>query len=141
MVTESMNPYPLRVVCGLLFFQGRLLVTRRDPRRSFPLLWEFPGGKVEPEEEPMAALHRELEEELALRVDGLRALDPVRYRAPGHAIDLLPFVGRPAQAHGPVPLDHVEIRWIRPEEAGSLEWAPADRPLLPLLASLAMEYR
>ena len=85
---------------------------------------------MEDAESPEAALHRELEEELSLRVEVLQALDPLIYQADGHHIELIPFLCRPAQAHGIAPHDHVEARWIRAEEADSLEWAPADIPLV-----------
>lgn len=125
-----MSSGPLRVVCGIVFHGEKLLATRRDPKRTFPLLWEFPGGKVEDAESPEAALHRELEEELSLKVEVVQALDPLIYQADGHHLELIPFLCRPAQSHGIVPHDHIEARWIRPEAAPSLEWAPADIPLV-----------
>ncbi len=120
----------LNVVCGLIESRGRILATRRDPRRSFPLLWEFPGGKVEPEEEPESALHRELREELKLEIEIIEPLPPVEYREDGHFIRLIPFRCRPALDWAPVPLDHCEIRWVSADEALQLTWAPADIPLL-----------
>ena len=128
---------PLQVVCGLIFHEGRLLATRRDPRRHFPLLWEFPGGKLEDGEAPEAALHRELEEELDLKVAVARALPGEHYRGDGFQLLLLPFICRPAQTSAPVPLDHVEIRWIEPDWADRLTWAPPDIPLVARLKELA----
>jgi 8-oxo-dGTP diphosphatase len=43
---------------------SRLLLTQRARKRDFPLMWECPGGKVEPGEHPVGALHRELYEEI-----------------------------------------------------------------------------
>jgi 8-oxo-dGTP diphosphatase len=126
----------LQVVCALVFHGDRLLVTRRDPARAFPLKWEFPGGKLEDGESPEAALHRELEEELQLKVRIIEALEPVRFRDDGNRIDLMPFVCRPDQAHGPRPIDHVEIRWLECAETAHLDWAPADVPLLEQLPEL-----
>ncbi|HSH09017.1 MAG TPA: (deoxy)nucleoside triphosphate pyrophosphohydrolase [Oceanipulchritudo sp.] len=131
------NRTPLNVVCALVFHSGRVLATRRDPNRSFPLLWEFPGGKLEAGESGEEALHRELEEELKLQVEIIEALDQVEYDENGHHICLHPFVCRPALPWAPVPLDHVEIRWVTPYEALQLTWAPADIPLLKNLERLS----
>src|SRR5436309_1994133 len=54
----------LQVVAAILEREGRVLICRRKPEQWHPLQWEFPGGKVEPDESPEQALARELEEEL-----------------------------------------------------------------------------
>ncbi|MGC9451441.1 MAG: NUDIX domain-containing protein [Oceanipulchritudo sp.] len=125
---------PIEVVCGLIFHGGRVLACRRDPGRSFPLMWEFPGGKRQDGENPETALHRELEEELRLRIRILRALDPVAYNGGGHDILLIPFVCQPDQEEAPTPLDHIEIRWVPVNRANRLTWAPADIPLVESLS-------
>ena len=127
---------PLQVVCAVIFEDGKVLAARRDPGRSFPLKWEFPGGKQESDESPEMALHRELEEELEFKVRIVRPLEPVPFRRDGHCLDLIPFVCRPDQAHGPRPVDHVEIRWLPPGDLERLEWAPADVPILPQIPGL-----
>jgi 8-oxo-dGTP diphosphatase len=120
----------------LILHGDRLLATRRDPRRAFPLKWEFPGGKLEPGESPEAALHRELEEELDFKVRILEALEPVHFSDNGHFLDLIPFLCEPDQAHGPRPVDHIEIRWLQADALSALDWAPADVPLLEQLPAL-----
>jgi 8-oxo-dGTP diphosphatase len=56
----------IEVAAGLIFDQDRLLVCQRHSRGSFPLKWEFPGGKLERGEGHEAALRRELKEELGI---------------------------------------------------------------------------
>jgi 8-oxo-dGTP diphosphatase len=51
----------IRVVGAMIEKDGRYLITQRSPTASLPLLWEFPGGRVEPGETDEAALARELE--------------------------------------------------------------------------------
>jgi 8-oxo-dGTP diphosphatase len=56
-----------RVVAALILNQeGKILVCQRTRHQVMPMKWEFPGGKIEPGEQPRDALHRELEEELGI---------------------------------------------------------------------------
>ena len=55
-----------QVVAALILRGSELLICQRTKHQPMPLKWEFPGGKVEPAEEPQAALARELEEELGI---------------------------------------------------------------------------
>lgn len=57
---------PLLVVAAVIKREGRFLIAQRRESGSFPLKWEFPGGKLELGESPKAALHRELREELGI---------------------------------------------------------------------------
>jgi 8-oxo-dGTP diphosphatase len=56
----------LTVVAALIEHEGKLLVCQRRRGSRFELMWEFPGGKVEPGETLEAALARELQEELGV---------------------------------------------------------------------------
>ena len=64
----------IRVVAAVIEKSGRYLITQRSPRAVMPLLWEFPGGRVEPGETDAVALSRELAEEMAITV---RVGDPL----------------------------------------------------------------
>lgn len=56
-----------RVVAALILnHEGKILVCQRTRHQVMPMKWEFPGGKIEPGEQPRDALHRELEEELGI---------------------------------------------------------------------------
>jgi 8-oxo-dGTP diphosphatase len=56
-----------QVVAALILRDGKVLICQRTSHQPMPLKWEFPGGKIEPGEQPKAALERELEEELGIR--------------------------------------------------------------------------
>ena len=58
----------IRVVAAVIEQDGKYLITQRMPHAIMPLLWEFPGGKVEPGETDAVALARELAEEMAIAV-------------------------------------------------------------------------
>ena len=64
----SAKPMLLVVAAALFDSDGRVLVAKRPEGKALAGLWEFPGGKVQADETPEAALARELKEELAITV-------------------------------------------------------------------------
>lgn len=69
-----------QVVAAIILRDDRVLICQRREDQPFPLQWEFPGGKIESGEEPVAALERELEEELGMRAVIGPELATVRHR-------------------------------------------------------------
>lgn len=99
-----------------------------------PGLWEFPGGKVEPGEDPRATLRREIDEELGCRVEVGEMVADATHPYPGLTVRLITYACR-VVAGVPVPREHAELRWVRPERLAGLEWAPADLPTVARLGS------
>lgn len=58
----------VKVVCGIIWNDGKIFIARRKPEKSMGGYWEFPGGKIEEAEDPEAALKRELREELGMEI-------------------------------------------------------------------------
>lgn len=128
---------PVRVVGAVLVDQGKLLVARRAPHLARGGLWEIPGGKVEPGEGDGEALERELAEELGVEVVAGEAVGEVVFSYPDVQIRLVAV--RATLMRGDLRLvDHDEVRWVGPELLERLDWAPADRPLLPTVRALLM---
>ena len=125
------------VAVALVDSARRVLLQQRAPGRAMAGLWEFPGGKVESHELPEAALARELEEELGIRVES-RALLPACFASAPvgdrHMILLL-YVCRAWEGE-PRPLDASALKWLRPDEMQAGEMPPADQPLIGLLDAL-----
>jgi 8-oxo-dGTP diphosphatase len=132
-----MTRAPIRVTAALLAdAQGRLLVARRGPGRHLAGFWEFPGGKVEPEEEPEACLARELFEELGItcHVRGFRASSV--HTDERATIELLAY--EVAWTGGELVLrDHDAVDWVEPARLPDLALAPADVSIARLLAEEA----
>ncbi len=131
------NP-PVDVACLVLTDDaGRVFAARRPPDKRLGGLWEFPGGKIEPDENPEVALRRELLEELNLEVGPL-----VPMRATSHTYDfatirLWPLLARcRSRPLSYILREHTEARWVHTSEAAQLAWAPADIPVLQQLNDL-----
>ncbi len=119
--------------------QDTFLATKRPPDKPLGDLWEFPGGKVKGNESPEEALRRELREELHLCVDSLLPLTPVTHRYDFGSIRLIPFLGRCDARPSLHLVEHSAARWVNASVAASLEWAPADLPILAELLSLLQQ--
>jgi 8-oxo-dGTP diphosphatase len=123
------------VVAAVIEANQRFLVTRRQPGVHLAGLWEFPGGKIDPDEAHTSALRRELREELDVDVDvGERLYHTV------HAYD-----DRTVELHfyrcvlkgEPRPLLGQQMRWVARDELASLGFPPADTELIELLTKSA----
>lgn len=123
--------------CALIDADGRVLLAQRPEGKSMAGLWEFPGGKVESDERPEAALIRELKEELGIETDAA-CLAPAAFASAenaGRHMLLLLYICRKWQG-SPRPLDAAALKWVRPAEMFALEMPPADKPLIGLLDAL-----
>jgi 8-oxo-dGTP diphosphatase len=96
---------------------------------DLPGLWEFPGGKVEPDESPAACLIREIWEELSIGIQICKPLTPVLHAYPTKTIQLIPFLAN--WESGTLQLtEHAQSQWLAPQDLLSLDWAPADLPIV-----------
>ena len=126
------NPVP--VVCALIIRDDRVLIAQRPAGKHLALKWEFPGGKVEPGEEPAAALVREIREELGCDIEIVEELPSARHRYERGEIELIPFVCKLAgQSSEPHPHEHVAVEWVRAAELSGYDLAEADLPVVRLL--------
>lgn len=125
----------IRVVGAMIERDGRYLITQRPPRASLPLLWEFPGGKVEPGETDEEALARELREEMAIRVEVAERVIHVEHAYEQYDIDFCVY--RCQLRDGAI--RHLRVhdhRWVRPEELDDYEFPAADEKTIARLLDL-----
>jgi 8-oxo-dGTP diphosphatase len=120
---------PLIVTAAIIRHAGRVLVTQRPATARHGGLWEFPGGKLEADETPAAALQRELREELdlAVTVDDIFAV--VHHRYDWGPVLILAYCCTPTHLR----VRNLQVaahRWARPDELSALPFLPADQPLI-----------
>ncbi|MDP6831592.1 MAG: (deoxy)nucleoside triphosphate pyrophosphohydrolase [Alphaproteobacteria bacterium] len=127
----------LVAAAALVDIDGRVLLQQRPEGKAMAGLWEFPGGKVEPDEGLEQSLIRELKEELDIDVTEA-CLAPFTFAS--HAYEdfhlLMPLFVCRVWEGTPRPLEGQAIKWLRPVRMGDVPMPPADRPLVAMLRDL-----
>jgi 8-oxo-dGTP diphosphatase len=108
----------IQVVAGIIFRRdGRFLIARKSQTSTNPGLWEFPGGKIESEEQAEAALVREIREELRLPITNLQHFCTTEFHEVVSRRDIALQVYTCETLNEPVELtDHDMTRWVYREE-------------------------
>jgi 8-oxo-dGTP diphosphatase len=127
----------LVAACALIDADGRVLIAQRPPGKPMAGLWEFPGGKIEPSEQPEQSLIRELKEELGIAVNEA-CLAPLTFAS--HAYPdfhlLMPLYVCRRWEGTVTPLEGQALAWVRPNRLRDYEMPPADVPLISHLTTL-----
>lgn len=128
-----MPPVPV-VAAVLTDAVGRVLLAQRPAHKHLALKWEFPGGKVEANEVPEAALIRELREELGITIEIVRPLPRFTHDYGSVVIAMFPYVCRLAGGSAPPhPHEHVALAWVPLDALPDYDLAPADFPVVTAL--------
>ena len=117
------------VVAALIWEDGRFMACQRPAHKARALLWEFVGGKVEPNETKEEALIRECQEELGITVAVEDVFMEVTHEYPDLTVHLTLFNTRIAEGV-PQKLEHNDIRWMTVEEIDDFAFCPADVEIL-----------
>ena len=127
----------IRVVAAQIEQDGRYLITQRKPTSSLPLLWEFPGGRVEDGETDEVALARELAEEMAIDVDVGEPAIAVTHEYDAYVIDFRVYRCRLQTPVAEIQKIGVhDFRLVTPDELDDYEFPGADQATIEaLLAS------
>jgi 8-oxo-dGTP diphosphatase len=134
------------VAAAIVVEDGRVLVSQRKPGTHLAGKWEFPGGKVQPGEDPRDAVRRELDEELGIEVTVGEVVDVTFHRYDGtspacrgvvkcedanKAVLLLFFDAvRAPGSHAPRAIDVAAFAWAGPDELDPARFPPADIAVL-----------
>jgi 8-oxo-dGTP diphosphatase len=127
----------LRVVAGALRNErGEVLIADRPAGRHLAGRWEFPGGKVGPGETDQAALERELQEELGVRVQDSAWVMTLCHDYPERSVELVLF--DVARFEGePQPRDGQRLKWVALSGLAAEDILEADRPFIAALQQRA----
>ncbi|EHJ49601.1 NUDIX hydrolase [Solidesulfovibrio carbinoliphilus subsp. oakridgensis] len=130
------GPKIVHVVAAVIWREGRYLGVRRPEGKPLAGAYEFPGGKIEPDESPRAALVRELAEELGITPTAIAF-----FREKAHAYEHISvhlhffhvraFLGEPAALEGQ------EMEWLTPQDGLARPFLEADRDVVAELAEVA----
>lgn len=125
--------YPLLVTAAILEHNGKVLLTKRRDNVPYPNLWEFPGGKLEADEDPRDCIVRELKEELDIEVTPGEIVEAIYHRYPERTVLVLAY--RCRWSGGEIRnLEVAEHCWVAPAELPLFDLLPADYPLAARLA-------
>jgi len=107
-----------------------ILCALRSPGMSMPNLWEFPGGKVEENEDIYSALVREIDEELGCNiVTSADVFHETTHEYEKVTIQLISIKCKIVEG-SPKTKEHSKLIWLKRENLASLIWAPADIPIV-----------
>jgi 8-oxo-dGTP diphosphatase len=124
-----------RVVAGLIWRDGKILVCQRTRHQPMPLKWEFPGGKIEEGEQPRDALRRELDEELGIAAAVGDEVLRILHKYPGgNSVELRFFNVRDYSGELENRIFR-EIVWADPKDLPGYDFLEADERLVRDLAS------
>jgi 8-oxo-dGTP diphosphatase len=113
-------------VAAVILRDGKILIGQRKRGGRHPLKWEFPGGKVEPGEDPRTALARELREELNIEAVIGEELDSYEVNY-GDALPIMLRFYRVTEFQGELRnLDFEQILWERPERLPDYDFLEGD---------------
>lgn len=129
MLGIEVNVKTIRVVAGIIMDHGKVFATQRG-YGEFKDGWEFPGGKIEPDEAPEEAVIREIKEELDTEIEVIELLDTVEYDYPKFHLSMDCFVCH-IKSGNLVLKEHEAAAWLTKDTLDSVDWLPADQGLIP----------
>ncbi len=122
----------IAVAAAVIYKDSKILIARRAAHQSQAGYWEFPGGKVEPDETPEACLLREIDEELSMKIQVYDYLMESVHQYAEKTIVLKAYSCR--YQSGEINLTvHDQAIWVAIDDLDNYNFAPADRPFVPYL--------
>jgi 8-oxo-dGTP diphosphatase len=127
--SSSPSGRTIRVVAAVLERDGRYLITQRRTSAVLPLMWEFPGGRVEPGETDQQALKRELDHRLGVGIEVGKLISFVSHPYEHYVVDLFLYECALAAGFGEDALVSRAVnafKWVASTEFDQYPFTPAD---------------
>ncbi len=126
----------IRVVAAVIEQDGSYLITQRKSTALLPLLWEFPGGRVEHGETDEQALAREVKERLGVDVATAAPFAEHTHQYDGYDLHLATFAVTLIEGSEPRPLAVNDLRWVTTEQMARYKFPPADQKTMDKLLGI-----
>lgn len=126
----------IRVVAAVISENGRYLVTQRRPSAVLPLLWEFPGGKVEAGESDLQALSREVLHRVGVEIKPGPQISSVNHEYEHYTVELHLYECRVVRGE-PSAVNVHQFRWVESDDFDRLPFTPADEASMSKLLGLS----
>ena len=127
----------IEVVAAIIIRDGKLFATQRG-YGEWKDWWEFPGGKIEPEESQEDALKREIREELATEIEVGTLLSTIEYDYPKFHLTMHCYLCTIISGELLL-LEHEDARWLTTDELDSVKWLPADKDVIEKLITISVK--
>jgi 8-oxo-dGTP diphosphatase len=119
----------INVTCAIILKDDKILVAQRNEKMKLPLKWEFPGGKLEINEDEVDCIKREIKEEININIEVLKKLPNNIHDYGTFKINLIPFLAY--YVSGEIKLaEHKDYRLLNKSQLLNLDWAEADLPII-----------
>jgi 8-oxo-dGTP diphosphatase len=121
----------IQVAAAIILQDNKVFATQRG-YGDFEGGWEFPGGKIEPNEQPEDALIREIFEELATEISVDQFITTVEYDYPTFHLSLHCYICSVKMGKLTL-LEHSDSKWLDKSQLDSVDWLPADIEVINIL--------
>lgn len=125
----------IQVVCAIIIYNNKILITQRSETMKLPLKWEFPGGKVEKEENEKQALTREIKEELNIEILPQKRISSHVYDYGSFKINLIAYLCEYVSGEIKL-LEHKNYKYVNLDELKNYDLAEADLPIIEKLKTV-----
>jgi len=128
----------IHVTAAVIIKDEKILCVQRDENKYDYIAkkWEFPGGKVEENEQLEETIKREIQEELNIIIGVKSFLLQVNHQYPDFILKMDTFICEIMDGHLKLN-EHIDHKWLTVEELSLLDWAAAD---LPIVEKLRLNY-
>jgi 8-oxo-dGTP diphosphatase len=128
----SSPPHKVIGVAVIRNDKNQILIDRRRPYGAMGGLWEFPGGKVEPNETVIDCIQREIEEELGINIEVGESLITIEHTYTHLKVTLIVHLCKHVSGI-PQPIECDEVRWVKLDELSQYEFPEANTQIITAL--------